>query len=250
MSEKISIVIPTSRRPDLLRAALFSVANQVVRPAEVVIVCDSCDPISMDGIRSDFQARRLVCDRPFGASAARNMGACAATGEWLAFLDDDDWWLPEYLSALRQATERSRLDVVCTSFLAADHRGIFPEKAAPADLSKADFFSSNPGFRGSNLFIRRSVFLELGGFAENLPAFNDMDLGLRLSASPGLRYLGIAERMVVFRNHTGPRLTSRHSRYVRAALPQFLARHGPTMTPSQRRAFAMRLKRLWSIDCH
>lgn len=122
------------------------------------------------------------------------------------------------------------------------------EKSAPIDLCPSDFFGQNPGLRASNLLIRRSLLLHLGGFAEDLPVFNDIDLGLRLAAVHALRYGRVADRLVVFRHHDVPLLTSRGSHAVHAALPEFLARHPGRMDAQQRAMFLARVNRLWDIE--
>ena len=74
----VSVVIPTCDRPDLLRLAVESVRRQTYQDFELIV-------------EDDTVTRR-------GASATRNLGAARATGRWLAFLDDDDVWLPHKLT--------------------------------------------------------------------------------------------------------------------------------------------------------
>lgn len=244
----VSVIITTFNRPELLREALSSVAAQESLPDEVVVVADDGRLPEMYPSGSALRVRTLMTLGRRGASAARNLGAHAAQGERLAFLDDDDWWLPAYLKSARHTAESLDADVVCTSFLVNRGGRLEPEKSAPIDLRSSDFFSHNPGLRASNLLIRRTLFFNLGGFAEDLPAFNDVDLGLRLAAVPALRYGRVADRLVVFRHHDGPRLTSHRSQAIRAAIPVFLARYHDRMDPAQRAAFLERVKRLWDIE--
>lgn len=244
----VSVIITTFNRPELLREALSSVAAQESLPDEVIVVADDGRFPEMYLSGSALRVKTLMTVGRRGASAARNLGARAAHREWLAFLDDDDWWLPAYLKSARHTAESLDADVVCTSFLVSRGTLLEPEKSAPIDLRSSDFFSHNPGLRASNLVIRRTFFLDLGGFAEDLPVFNDIDLGLRLAAVPALRYGRVADRLVVFRHHEGPRLTSRRTQAMRAAIPVFLARHHNRMSPVQRAAFLKRVKRLWDIE--
>ncbi len=244
----VSAVITTAGRPQFLDDALSSVSAQDSPPDEVLVVYDDDRTPELPPSLRGMRAKALATPGRAGASVARNLGARASTSEWLAFLDDDDWWLPEYLKTARRLGESLDADVVCTSFLVAHGMLLEPEKSAPIDLQSADFFSHNPGLRASNLMIRRSLLLELGGFAEDLPALNDLDLGLRLAAVPGLRYGRVPDRLVVFRNHNGPRLASRRSPALQAALPVFLARHSTRMTLAQQAAFLGKMKRLWEIE--
>ncbi|MGH7411297.1 MAG: glycosyltransferase family 2 protein, partial [Candidatus Methylomirabilis sp.] len=123
-------------------------------PDQVIVVYDDDSSPELPPLGRKIGAKVLATPGRAGASAARNLGARAATSEWLAFLDDDDWWLPEYLKAARRLAESVDADVVCTSFLVAQGMLLEPEKSAPIDLQSADFFSHNPGLRASNLLIR------------------------------------------------------------------------------------------------
>ena len=94
---RISVVVPTYRRAELLREALASIrALESPALSLEILVCDNGNGEGAAPAR-EFGARYLVVDRP-GAAAARNAGISAATGEYLAFLDDDDLWLPTHLA--------------------------------------------------------------------------------------------------------------------------------------------------------
>ena len=246
---QISLVIPSRERPGLLAEALAAVAMQTLLPAEVIVAFDQTEPepLSASGLPT---LRIKATGGHRGAAAARNLGARTARGPWLAFLDDDDWWLPGYLEQAATTAKATRANVIVTSFLASDHRGLKPEKEAPRDLTSADFFAHNPGLRGSNLFIRRDLYLDIGGFNEDLPALHDLDLGLKLARWPKVRYARVRERLVVVRKHAGLRLTSRGSPSVAAAVAPFLARYGGAMSAGDRRAFADRLHRHWGLKTH
>lgn len=92
----VSVVVPSYRRPQLLERAVRSALDQTVDDLEVVVVLDGphdADP-TYDMLRSDHRIRILQLPQKQGANAARNHGVEAARGQWIAFLDDDDVWLP------------------------------------------------------------------------------------------------------------------------------------------------------------
>lgn len=95
----ITAVIPTyGRRPDLLLNAVESIANQTYKNIEIIIVDDSSEQVSerVKSRTSDEIEIRCLCDGDHnGPAAARNVGIRASHGEFIAFLDDDDRWLPE-----------------------------------------------------------------------------------------------------------------------------------------------------------
>jgi glycosyltransferase involved in cell wall biosynthesis len=238
----VSAIVPTRGRA-FLAEALKSIEHQTRVADEIVVVADGCCPL-IHPVGPRVRLTTLRTSR--GAAAARNVGAQVAHHDWLAFLDDDDWWLPRYLETAVEAASKTNADVVCTSFLAADGGVLRPEKDAPIDLADADFISRNPGFRASNLLIRASVFAAVGGFEETLLALHDLDLGLRL-ARAAIRYARVADRLVVHRKHEGSRISGYGSTELAQAVPAFFARHRHLMSEEQERAFRLRAIRYFGV---
>ena len=104
-----SVVIPTHDRPALLASAVSSVVRQTFDDFEVVIIDDGSDPPVRSETFSDLRIPLSVYrnERAQGVSAARNMGAVMATGDFLAFLDDDDLWVPEKLDVVRRCIDEN-----------------------------------------------------------------------------------------------------------------------------------------------
>jgi glycosyltransferase involved in cell wall biosynthesis len=95
----VSVVIPTYNQPTLLTEAVRSVLAQTFQDFEVVVVDDGCTDDTADRIGALGDARvRLVRQPNGGVGAARNRGIDEARGRYLAFLDHDDWWLPQKLA--------------------------------------------------------------------------------------------------------------------------------------------------------
>src|SRR5262249_1321753 len=97
---KVTIVIPTYNRPERLRHALVSVMQQTVGDFEVFVVDDGSRDATADEVVRGFADARLHCIRlptSRGPGAARNAGVIRAVAPFIAFLDDDDEWLPEKL---------------------------------------------------------------------------------------------------------------------------------------------------------
>ena len=95
----VSVIIPTLDRPKLLLRAVDSVLRQTHQEIEIIVVVDAPDPDTISAVQSrdDCRLQLLVNPDPSTAAGARNAGADHAMGEWLAFLDDDDEWLPNKL---------------------------------------------------------------------------------------------------------------------------------------------------------
>jgi glycosyltransferase involved in cell wall biosynthesis len=100
----VSVVIPTRGRPDLVARAVASVRAQTHPSLEILVVVDGPDPATDDVLRAidDPRLHPIGLPAAVGAAEARNVGVRAAIGEWIAFLDDDDEWLPSKLE--RQLT--------------------------------------------------------------------------------------------------------------------------------------------------
>ena len=101
----ISVIIPTCRRPGLLKEAVASVLAQTWRHWELIVVDDDPEGSARGAVES-FCDVRIAYERHTagrGGSAARNTGLARATGEFVAFLDDDDVWFPEFLQKMVKA---------------------------------------------------------------------------------------------------------------------------------------------------
>lgn len=105
-------MIPTRARPDLVTRALASALAQTWRDLEVVVVIDGPDLATETALEAidDPRTRIIVADPPRGGGGARNLGVEAAHGDWVAFLDDDDIWLPSKLERQLAAIGVSGVD--------------------------------------------------------------------------------------------------------------------------------------------
>lgn len=112
----VSAVIPTRGRPLLLSRAVQSALAQTLREIEVIVVIDGEDASTQflleELARDDHRLRILPLPHRVGGSDARNAGVDAAIGRWIAFLDDDDEWLPGKLQAQMEAMQRSHAPIV------------------------------------------------------------------------------------------------------------------------------------------
>ena len=95
--QKLSVIIPTHNRVGLLPRALASIHAQTSPPAEVIVVDDGSTDGTERLMQSEFPGVWYLRQENRGVAAARNHGIREARGEWLAFLDSDDEWLPQKL---------------------------------------------------------------------------------------------------------------------------------------------------------
>lgn len=181
----VSVIIPTRNRRRLLALALASVLEQRGVRLEVVVV----DEASTDGTRTmvaslaDARVRLVRHDVPLGKSAARNRGITEATGDWVAFLDDDDVWAPDKLLLQVQALQTSGRSWVYTGAvnITDDHRilGGAPPRP-PEDVAEAlHRVNSVPGGCSSVVVSRQLLATEK--FDRRYRLCEDWDLWIRLA---------------------------------------------------------------------
>lgn len=193
MSERfdVSVVIPVrDGLPDVLDAVESALA-QSVAPAEIVIVDDGSTDGSADAVERRFGERvRLVRGRFGSAAAARNAGAAAARGEWIAWLDADDLWLPDKLATVQRTLAaapsadwffsdgafRTLDGQLHASWFALYADVVEPYVGRPiAQLLEVNFVLT------SSVVVRRSAFADVRGFDEGLSHAEDLDLWIRLA---------------------------------------------------------------------
>jgi len=229
----VSAVIPTHRRTVLLREAIDSVLHQTRPATEVVVVSDTDDEptralVAELGRTARIPVRFVRNDSAPGASGSRNLGAAESTGELLAFLDDDDLWLPDHLEALTATLMRRDVELAVAWLEPFDEAGDVSEpiRLRP-DLDARRAAYRGAGLTGSNLIVRRAAFDRIGGFDPALRNANDRDFFYRFLRSGGT--YAVREAVGVrFRQHGSGRLTDQ-SPARDAAEEAFLHKHRSTL---------------------
>ena len=94
---KISVVIPTYNRRNLLKRAIDSVRKQTLNPFEIIVVDDGSIDGTQAWLEDEFPFVKCIYQNNSGVSRARNNGIRSAQGSWIALLDSDDEWLPDKL---------------------------------------------------------------------------------------------------------------------------------------------------------
>jgi len=184
----VSVIIPTRNRAAFLEAAVASVRQQTFRDWELIVVDDGSRDGTGEVVRrlSDRRVRALRFEASRGAAAARNAGLSRATGAFVAFLDDDDEWLPSKLERQIGLFLRSSPEVglVYGSYPVVDRKSgqQLRRKVAEerGDLSRGLLRRNFVGGM-SSVVVRREGLDRVGGFDETLATFEDYDLFIRLS---------------------------------------------------------------------
>lgn len=202
----VSVIIPTRNRSLLLERAVESVIKQTYSEWEIIIVDDA----STDGTgktASKLSGDRISYirfDERKGGAAARNEGIKRAKGDYIAFLDDDDEWLPEKLEKqIKAFRENPELHICYTGRIVRKVGNRFfglSKKYSFHYPSSENHYQSimRDNFVGpsSSVLIKKEALIASGGFDENLPCYQDYELFIRI-LEKGKAY-GINEGLVVY----------------------------------------------------
>lgn len=186
---KVSVIVPTYNRPDRLRIALESLAAQTFQDFEVIVVNDAGCEVGfvVNACVDRHRITTISHDRNRGLAAARNSGIRAAKGTYIAYLDDDDRYLPHHLETLVTYLERQESRVAYTDAWRVHERqvdGIYVETGRdvpyscdfnPAELLVANYFPV------LCVMHARECLEAVGVFDEALFAHEDWDLWIRMA---------------------------------------------------------------------
>jgi len=204
-TETVSAVIPAHCGAEFVGAALDSVLAQTWPPQEIIVVDDGSQD-DLDGALAPFLGHLIVLRQPArGASAARNRGIAVAQGEWIAFLDEDDEWLPTRIERqLAGVAGRPEVALVYSDV------EIFGDECCPGRLQGQptprgrvfrEFLRLGCFVTPSAALARRAAILEVGGFDETLASSEDYDLWLRLAARHEIEF--VPGSLARYRVHAG-----------------------------------------------
>src|SRR4051794_40802713 len=195
----VSAVISTFERPDACERAVRSVLAQEPAPLEVLVCDDGSGDEAAERLRalerSDPRIRYLRVEPNTGGPAApRNLGVREARGEWVAFLDDDDEWLPGKLAA--QLAHTGAADVIATNAVTSDGSLYFPDAPAERRPGRRELLGENAVIQSSAM-VRRQALLDAGGYPEGrwLSGLEDHAAWAALSDA-GARFLVLGQPFV------------------------------------------------------
>jgi hypothetical protein len=207
----VSVIIPTYRRPELVERAARSALGQTFRDIEVIVVVDGRDAESARAVEALNDARVVlhVPERRLGNADARNRAVSLSHARWIAFLDDDDEWLPAKLERQLESATSAGLDhpIVSCRLIARDENGDrFWPRRLPRDgepLSEY-FFCRRTPFTGEGMVINSAILttralMEAVPFRSGLQRHVDPDWMLRAARHPGARMIFAgAEPLVIW----------------------------------------------------
>jgi hypothetical protein len=206
----VSAVIPTRHRPDLLLRALRSVFAQTHAPVEAVVVVDGPDPQTLRALAAveDPRLRVVALEHNVGGGQARNVGVEHSRGEWVAFLDDDDEWLPAKVERQLAVAARSRWPspVLASQVIARGPGGerVWPRRAPREGEDLSEYLlarrtlSFGEGLLQTSSLLARRQLLREAPFTPGLKRHQDWDWVLRVCRLPGVGVELLMEPLAVW----------------------------------------------------
>lgn len=233
----VSVVIPTHNRLKFLQRAMATVLGQTEQNFELIIIDDA----STDGTglylanlaTQDSRIQILSNTESKGGAGARNKGISSSRGKWIAFLDDDDEWMPTKLKRQLQALQAKPSAVACScSFVQRFPSGISKTIKVPENVTLQQLLSGSVLGGASMCLCSGSVLREIGGFDANFRSGQDWDLWVRLRQQGNI--VVCPEALVLYHVHEGMRISNNmRSQYLGAR--RFYFKYRSLMDSSLRR---------------
>ena len=191
---KISVIIPTFNRKKTLGRAIQSVMNQTLSPFEILIIDDGSNDGTEEWVKENFQNIKYIYQDNSGVSSARNIGIENAYGDWVAFLDSDDEWLPnklyEQVKAIDSNPEMKFFhtnEIWIRNGVRVNQMKKHKKYGGYIFEKCLDICRVSP----SSVLIQKEVFDNIGIFDESLRVCEDYDLWLRITSKYSVVFLDI-----------------------------------------------------------
>jgi glycosyltransferase involved in cell wall biosynthesis len=181
MSPSISVVIPFYHAEAFFNDAYLSLKKQTLQPTEIIVINDGCGANALEFLSQYNDITVINFEENKGVSAARNAGAKAAKGEWIAFLDADDIWLDTKLEEQSQFIENKPHFSAChtgvSTFNSSGIISTFIEKPAECEMPK---ILCEVQVLPSAFFVKKDALLAIGFFDSNIRCSEDHELIMRM----------------------------------------------------------------------
>jgi glycosyltransferase involved in cell wall biosynthesis len=206
----VSVVIPTKNRPLSVKRAVASVMGQTLLEIEVIVVIDGFDDKTQAELAKIDDPRLRIVQLPEsqGGAEARNVGVAEAKGEWIAFLDDDDEWLPQKLERQLEAAKlsESNFPIISCCLTARTPKGefIYPRRFPKPDEPLSEYLLARNSFsfgegliQTSTIFTKRKL-LEQIPFQSGLAKHQDWDWLLKVNTLIDVEIKFLPETLVIW----------------------------------------------------
>jgi glycosyltransferase involved in cell wall biosynthesis len=211
----ISAIIPHHNRSHLIGQAIDSIQRQTLQPLEILIVDDCSKAEHIQALQQYRDIADIVLlDKNGGAARARNEGIRRAKGEFIAFLDDDDQWLPERLEMQWNIMRNDPSLQAVAAAMTIRYQDGSEElllSHAPEIMTVQTALEGTPAML-QTLLIRTAAMRQLGGFDSDFLILDDREFWIRFTAA-GLRAHYLSRPLAVLERSDRERLTRNWTRY-------------------------------------
>lgn len=248
----VSVIIPTHDRCEHLRSAIASVLTQTFQDFEITVVDDGSQdhPREVVTAFSDGRIRYVRHETNKGVATARNTGISNSTGDYIAFLDDDDQWLPQKLTTQMDLMQRSPATIggVYTGYFRVQYpSGKIIDQITPVKRGNVvdELCCNNCIGTASTVLLRRECFARAGWFDESMYYGEEYDMWIRIAKE--FDFECISEPLVKYSIHASK--LSTNSEIVMTGLETELAKHKHYFARN-RRSYSRRFLNLGVLYCH
>jgi GT2 family glycosyltransferase len=249
MTPRVSVVMPCFNAAPFVEQAVRSALGQTCDDSELIVIDDGSTDGSgaiVERLQEEYGERLVLLrsDRT-GPYPARNAGLARARGEWVAFLDADDWWEPDFLQSMLAAAREAGADV---AYCGWKNVGGERDRTLPyvppdyvAEDAVAAFLRDCPWPIHAAL-VRREVLTKLGGFSTRMFSSMDYDLWIRLLAVTR-RMVRVPRVLAYYRWHGGGQISAVKWRQVLHAwrVRRDFVQHNPALVAHLSRSVRRRL---------
>lgn len=222
MEQIVSAIITTYKRePAIVCRAVNSILGQTYKNIEIIIVDDSPDSYPLRNQVQEAvmqiapEAKYIFHETNQGACVARNTGLSAASGQFVAYLDDDDEWMPDKIQKQIAVMAQEKTALVYCGHVFCNENSMFHKTILPK-LVKGDVYEAllKENFIGSTSFplIRTTAIREVGGFDVLMESAQDYDVWLRLAERYDVDY--VADPLVIYHIHEGEQITKNYRKKI------------------------------------
>lgn len=217
----ISVVIPTYNRQNTIERCLDSVLNQTFPAYEIIVVDDGSNDRTLEIINQKYGKQvKIIKQNHKGAQAARNAGIKSATGEYIAFLDSDDEWVPNKLELQAQVLMKNPNAVVCgNGYIQTEWKEKVPKVYIKSHGKKTNTHSKKimrlNGKSGNvykqilnqsfclfpTLLSPKKSLVEIGFLDDKVPSYQEWDTAIRLAKNN--EFVFIQKPLFIYHLHAG-----------------------------------------------
>lgn len=216
----ISVVIPAYNRQDTITYCLDSVVSQTYEKIEIIVVDDCSGDKTLSVVQSypDSRVRCIIQDKNAGAQAARNRGIMDANGDWIAFQDSDDEWLPDKLekqvAVLAESSFDQRSFVYGNAYRfdrSRDEKTLRLSRSVEGECPYAEMLLA-PAPVFPTILASKKALEKIGYLDEKVPSFQEWDTAIQLARY--CRFFHVKEPLMIYHVSNGDSISGNATRHV------------------------------------